>query len=158
MSTWSRLNRGETQIDFVGHRKRWFLFSAVLLAISIASIAVRDLNLGIEFEGGVGIRAPNPAGADVGEIRDALDVVGVPNATIQLIDDGASVSITTEELEGPTADAAVAAVADVTGADRSEISVRAVGASFGAIILRRSLIALGVFLGAVVLFRRRRSN
>ena len=77
MSGWSRLNRGETQVDFVGHRRRWFTISAALLLISIASFAVRGLNLGLEFEGGLGLQAPNPAGAEVSEIRDALVAVGV---------------------------------------------------------------------------------
>ena len=107
MSAWSRLNRGETTIDFVGKRKRWFTISAVLLLLSVASFAVRGLNLGLEFEGGLGIQSPNPAGADVGEIRDALEGVGVDDATIQMLDDGEAVRITTEELDSEILSAAV---------------------------------------------------
>ena len=152
MSTWSRLKRGETEIDFVGLRKRWLIISAVLLTISLASLGLRQLNLGIEFVGGLGMQAPNPAGADVGEIRDALAGVGVDDATIQLIDDGAAVRVTTPDLEIEVENAAVDALAEVTEADRSEISIESVGPSFGALVLRRALTALGVFLGVVVLF------
>lgn len=152
MSAWSRLNRGETTIDFVGRRKRWFTISAVLLLLSLASFAVRGLNLGLEFEGGLGLQSPNPADADVGEVRDALEEVGVNDATIQMLDDGEAVRITTKELDSEILDSAVVAVVEVTGADRTEISIEAVGPTFGALVARRALIALAVFLGVVALF------
>ena len=152
MSAWSKLNRGETNIDFVGLRKRWFTISAVLLVIAIAGFALRGLNLGIEFEGGLGMQAPNPAGASVAEIRSALADVGVDDATIQELDDGASVRITTKELDDETLNAAVDAVAETTGSDRTDISIEAVGPSFGALVAQRALTALAVFLGAVVVF------
>lgn len=152
MSAWSRLNRGETTIDFVGNRKRWFTISAALLLIAISSFAIRGLNLGLEFEGGLGLQAPNPAGAEVAEIRDALEDVGVDDATIQMLDDGEAVRVTTKELDDEILNAAVDAVADVTGADRTEISIEAVGPTFGALVARRALVALAVFLSAVVLF------
>ncbi|HIE21603.1 MAG TPA: protein translocase subunit SecF, partial [Acidimicrobiia bacterium] len=46
MSAWSRLIRGETTIDFVGRRRRWFAVSAVLLLLSVAGLAIRGINLG----------------------------------------------------------------------------------------------------------------
>jgi len=152
VSAWRRLTRGETKIDFVGHRRRWFILSSILIAVSLASFGLRGLSLGIEFEGGLGIQSPNPAGADVGETRDALESAGVRDATIQLLDDGEAVRITTQELSDEALGAAVDAVADVLGADRSDMSVEAVGPSFGALVARRALIALLVFLGAVVVF------
>jgi len=152
MSVLSKLSRGETKIDFVGQRRRWFTISAILLLVSIASFGIRQLNLGIEFEGGLSLQSPNPAGAEVAEIRDALFEVGVDDATIQLVDDGAAVRITTRELDEETLNAAVDAVAEVTGSDRSEISIEAVGPSFGALVAKRAVIALAVFLGVVALF------
>lgn len=152
MSLWGRLSRGETEIDFVGNRKRWFTISAVLLVIALGSLGVRQLNLGIEFVGGLGMQAPNPAGADVSEIRDALEAVGVEDATIQLLDDGDAVRVATPVLDQASENEAAAAFASVTGSDRADISIEAVGPSFGALVARRALIALGVFLGAVALF------
>lgn len=152
MSLYGRLSRGETEIDFVGNRKRWFTISAVLLVIALGSLGVRQLNLGIEFVGGLGMQAPNPAGADVSEIRDALEAVGVEDATIQLLDDGDAVRVATPVLDQASENEAAAAFASVTGSDRADISIEAVGPSFGALVARRALIALGVFLGAVALF------
>ncbi len=152
MTVLGKLNRGETEIDFVGKRRRWFTISAVALVISLGALGILRLNLGIEFVGGLALQAPNPAGADVQEMRTALEDVGVTDATIQLVDDGASVRVTTHELDTAIEDAAVNAIAEVTGATRDTISIDAVGPTFGALVARRALIALGVFLGAVILF------
>ena len=152
MSGWSRLNRGETKVDFVGNRKRWFTISAALLLISLASFGLRQLNLGLEFEGGLGLQTPNSAGADVPAIRAALEDIGIDDATIQLLDDGEAVRITTLELDDQLLNITVDVVAEVTGTDRNDISIESVGPSFGALVARRALIALAVFLGVVVLF------
>lgn len=152
MTALRRLTHGETTIDFVGHRRRWFTISAVALVISLAALGIRQLNLGIEFVGGLGLQSPNPAGADIGEVRSALEDVGIVDATIQFLDDGSAVRMSTHELDPATESAAVDALATVTGSDRGEVSIEAVGPTFGALIARRALVALAVFLGAVVLF------
>src|SRR6478735_9267345 len=56
MSIFRRLYRGETNIDFIGTRKRWYLASAVLLLICILSFVFRGFNYGVEFEGGTQFR------------------------------------------------------------------------------------------------------
>lgn len=152
MTVLRRLNRGEITIDFVGHRRRWFTISAVALLISLAALGIRQLNLGIDFVGGLALHTPNPAGAEIGDVRSALEDVGVTGATIQFLDDGEAVRVTTRELDSASEDAAIDAMARVTGTSRAEISIEAVGPTFGSLIARRALIALGVFLGAVVLF------
>lgn len=152
MSWLGRLNRGEVAIDFVGLRRRWFTISASALLISAVGLGILGLNLGIEFVGGLGIQTPNPALADIGEVRTALETVGIADATVQFLDDGGGVRVTTRELDQATERAAVDAMAEVTDAPQAEISIEAVGPTFGALIARRALVALGVFLGAVVLF------
>src|SRR5262249_10293053 len=43
------------QIDFMGRRNLWFAISGAIVAISIVSLGVKGLNLGIDFKGGVQI-------------------------------------------------------------------------------------------------------
>lgn len=152
MSFYGRLIRGETRVDFVGRRRRWFVISAAILVVSLASLGFRQLNLGIEFVGGVSLQAPNPAGAEVSDIRSSLAAAGVENATIQMLDGGDSARVTTRDLDPEIERAAVEALGSVTSAAHEEISIETVGPSFGALVARRALVALGVFLGAVVLF------
>jgi preprotein translocase subunit SecF len=152
MSTYGRLIRGQTEIDFVGKRRRWWTISAVALAMALIGLGTAQLNLGIEFVGGLGIQSPNPAGVGVGDLRAALESVSITDATVQLLDDGEAIRATTHELDSAAENAAIEAIAEVSGADRSDISIEAVGPSFGELVARRALLALAVFLGAVVVF------
>ena len=152
MSRWSRIRRGETTVDFVGKRRRGFAVSAVLLGLSAASLVIQQLNLGVEVVGGLAMQGPNPARADVAEIRSALEGVGLADATIQLLDDGAAVRVTTRDLDRETEVAAIETLAVVTAAGRAEISIDSVGPTFGALVARRALTALAVFLGATILY------
>jgi preprotein translocase subunit SecF len=153
VSLWQRLNRGETTIDFVGKRRIWFRISLAAIAVTLIALVARGgLNLGIEFEGGVSITGPNPAAASIEDFRGVTNGVGVDDAVIQLIDDGAGFRIQTVALDSATENALLDEIASISGNDRSELSVDAVGPSFGALILRQSLIALVVFLLAVTLF------
>jgi preprotein translocase subunit SecF len=113
---------------------------------------VRQLNLGIEFAGGAEMRADNPAGADVADVRSAMDGAGIDGAVIQMLDDGEAVRVTMGELDEEEANSAAEALSEVTGSDRSDISTQTVGPEFGSLVLRRSLTALAVFIGAVILF------
>jgi preprotein translocase subunit SecF len=144
--------RGETNFDFVGRRGLWLRISAVALMISLLALVVRDLNLGIEFRGGLSIIATNPSAATVEDLREAARRVGISDAVIQLVDDGATVRLQTPALDAELQGDLLDEIASVTGAPRAEISVDAVGPTFGALIFRQSLIALVVFLGAVMLF------
>jgi len=47
-----KLYTGEVSYNFVAQRRRWYVISAILMIVSIASIGVRGMQWGIEFEGG----------------------------------------------------------------------------------------------------------
>lgn len=152
MSVFGRLYRGETTYDFVGARRLFLIISSTLLLISVASLALRGLNLSLDFRGGVAVEAENPAGADVGDIRDALAPLGLAASKIQLLADGGSVRVQTEALDAEAANAFVRAVSDAAGVEVTETSVDEVGPTFGAEITQKAMVALAVFLGAVVVF------
>jgi preprotein translocase subunit SecF len=153
VSLWQRLNRGETTVDFVGKRRIWFRASLAAIAITLIALVARGgLNLGIEFEGGVSVTGPNPAAATIEDFRSVTDEVGVDDAVIQLINDGDGFRVQTIALDPTTEDTLLDGVARVSGNERTDLSIDAVGPSFGALILRQSLIALVVFLLAVTLF------
>ena len=74
-----RLYTGEISYDFIGHRRRWYLFSAALITISVLALLIRGLTLGIEFEGGADFRAPVAVTAQtVDATKAALERSGVP--------------------------------------------------------------------------------
>lgn len=75
--------RNKNDWDFMGKRKIALVVSAVLLLISIASLATRQLELGIDFTGGVLIEVGYPDAAELDQIRSAISAAGYPEATVQ---------------------------------------------------------------------------
>ncbi len=152
MSLWRDISRGETRIDFVGLRRRWFYISAVLLLVSVATVTALGLNLGLEFTGGVQVQTENRSGVTVGELESAMTGLGVVDFRIQEIDEGQSIRIQTGPISSALEDEMVASLAVLVGAPPEDVNRQAVGPTFGALVARRALWALGVFLGAVVIF------
>lgn len=70
-------------IDFMGKRKIALTFSIALLVISIAAIAMRGLNLGIDFTGGYLIEASYDSDADLDAIRSAMAQANFKDAQVQ---------------------------------------------------------------------------
>ncbi len=154
MSLFSRLFRGETSFDFVGHKKIGFTLSTILLVISIVSLVTLKLNLGVDFEGGTVIEVENPADASVTDFRDVLREFGLESATIQLTSGAGAdgVRIETEVIEAAEERLVVAAVAAEAGVEVSDASVTAVGPSFGREVTRSAVRALVIFLVVVAIF------
>ncbi len=154
MSVLARLYRNETSFDFVGRKRIGFTISTILLVLSVGSLLVRGLNLGVDFEGGTVIEVTNESGASVADVRDALRPFDLETATVQLTSGGGDgIRVEAEIIEDPVEEeAVVAAVAAVAGADANDASVTAVGPAFGREITESAVRALVIFLIVVALF------
>lgn len=150
MSGWSRLSRGESQVDFVGRRRIFLGISAVLVAISLLAVALGRLSLGLDFSGGLAVTSPNPAGADLPALREATS--RLVDARIQLVDDGASVLVQAPALDPDAEAELVGSILATTGADRADLSLESVGPTFGALVARQALVALVAFLVVAAVF------
>ncbi|MDQ3822743.1 MAG: protein translocase subunit SecD, partial [Actinomycetota bacterium] len=71
------------QIDYIGLRRYWFGFSAVVLAVCIGAIGLKGLNLGIDFEGGSEISFRTPQPVALADVRTTAQTVGEGGAQIQ---------------------------------------------------------------------------
>lgn len=72
-----------TNINFIGNRNIAMIFSGVLMIISIGSLAVRGLQMGIDFTGGTLIEVGYQKAADLTVLRNTLDTEGYSDATVQ---------------------------------------------------------------------------
>ena len=61
----------EPNINFLGLRKKFLIFSIVAIIISICLLSVKGLNLGIDFKGGTLIEV-STKNTSIGELRDML--------------------------------------------------------------------------------------
>jgi len=64
------------QIDFMGKRRLWFAISGVVIAISIGALAVKGLNLGIDFKGGTQVTFTTPQPTSLSAVRTQTQKYG----------------------------------------------------------------------------------
>jgi preprotein translocase subunit SecF len=87
-------------IDFLGKRKLALIFSSLLVIVSIGSLAVKQLPLGIDFTGGTLVEIGYKQAADLTVLRNALDANGFKNATVQHFGTAKDVLIRLKPQEG----------------------------------------------------------
>lgn len=149
----NRLYRGDVSYNIVGRRKLWYLVSAVLLVLSIATLAVRGLNLGIEFKGGAEFSVPVASATDasVSQARDVVAGTGHTASTVTIVG-GDTVRIQTEALTSEESNAVSAALAESFSVAEAEVKVQLVGPTWGDEVSKNAARALLVFLILVALF------
>ncbi|MGH3058603.1 MAG: protein translocase subunit SecD, partial [Gaiellaceae bacterium] len=143
------------KIDIVGKRRLWFSIATAALVISVAAIAFKGLNLGIDFEGGsqVSFRTPEPVSVD--RVRQEAAEIGLADAVIQGRGDETDggyeqFQIKTETLtEGEQTELTSSLQRDL---DAEAIGVRSVSGSFSEQILRGAILAIVVSLLLIVIY------
>lgn len=145
-----RLYRGEANFDFLRHSRQILIFATALSVLCLGSLLVRNLNLGIEFEGGVVWELP-ANGVSEDAVRDTLAEHGLEAARIQVIG-GSDFRIRAEADALATQAEVTDDLAELVGVDAAEISVTEVGPSWGDEITRSALRALIVFLIVITLY------
>ena len=159
----------EPKFEFMKLRMGAFLLSAILMIASIALVATRGLNFGIDFVGGVVIEVATEGEVDVGRVRSTLgplnlgsfQVQEIRSADIAATEPSNVVMIRTEAPtgEGDEAEAAVQSqvnnILDALRAEFGEIETRrqeAVGPKVSGELLRDGVTALVVALFLMLLY------
>ena len=97
----------KTNIDFLsaGRRKTALALSALLVIISLVSLATRGLEFGIDFTGGILLEVGYPQAADLDQIRNNLAASGFTDAQVQKFgsDNDVLVRLPPQELKDATA-------------------------------------------------------
>jgi preprotein translocase subunit SecF len=157
-SIWYRLYHGETAIDFVGRKNRWFALSGLVILLGLVALFTRGLNFGIDFKGGTAWDVPAP-GASVARARDTLRSHGLAEAKIQIVGGDrvrvqADLKCGTEV--GPkdrkTCDDVTAALAKLGHTTASRVNINTVGPSWGGQITHKAERALVFFFVAITLY------
>lgn len=118
------------EFDFMSKRKLAMMLSLALIIISLAALAIRGLNLGIDFTGGTLIELGYEADADLTEIRNSLASSEIGDAIVQHFGSNKNVLIRVAPTEGQTsADVSDKVVESLKGAELRRVEF--VGPQFG---------------------------
>jgi preprotein translocase subunit SecF len=88
-------------VNFLGMRKISVGIAILLMIASIALIAVKGLNYGLDFTGGVSLVVDYDNPVQVGEVRDALEKGGMEHALVQSLGGTKEVSIRLQPKDDP---------------------------------------------------------
>jgi SecD/SecF fusion protein len=144
----SRLERSRPEL--MRRPRRWLALSAAVLAVAASGIAVRGLDLGVEFTGGRLIEYTTTRPVDPEHARSALADAGFPHAVVQSSGDSA-LSVRTGELSDAQAETVTRTVGTL-GGDTEKVRDELIGPSLGEELRHNALIALGVALAAQLLY------
>ncbi|HWG56083.1 MAG TPA: protein translocase subunit SecD [Gaiellaceae bacterium] len=139
--------------DFVGRRNVWFAIAAAFIAVSLGSIALQGLNLGIDFKGGTQITFSTDDPVGIEQVRSQAATIGQEDA--QIFGRGEELpgeryrefSIRTENL--PQAEQ-TRLTNELERTFETETSVRSVSGSFGRQIAEGAVLAILVSLLLIV--------
>jgi preprotein translocase subunit SecF len=72
----------DTKFDFMGYRKAAAIGSAILVVVSILSLAINSLELGLDFTSGTSVRLSYSESVDIRAVNIALVDAGYDNAVV----------------------------------------------------------------------------
>lgn len=153
------LYSGRRSFDIVGHRRRWFAISAVLLILSVVLLLVKGINPGIEFRGGSEFVVSGTSITDQQPAHDALEQIAPDQeARVSTVGDN-GIRVQTEELTDEETSELRQLLADAYEVDVSEVTASYIGPSWGQSVTSKALRGLIIFLVLVtivmaVYFRR----
>ncbi len=146
-----RLYSGETSFNIVGNAKRWYIISLIFTAISIGTLAISGLHLGIEFKGGSAYTFTSTT-ATVEQARSAVAGSGISGEVIVQKVGNDKIRVQTGSLTPAQSDAVEAALTSTFGVQVSDIDTQIIGPSWGKEITKKALYGLSAFLIVILIF------
>ncbi|HKG44295.1 MAG TPA: protein translocase subunit SecD [Gaiellaceae bacterium] len=143
------------QIDFMRRRFLWLAISGSVVVISIGALAVKGLNLGIDFKGGTQVSFTTPQPETLSSVRTQTTKFG-KEPVVQgrgksfRGDEYKSFQLRLRTLNGPQ----TSALKDAIGSEfqTTKIQIQTVSASFGRQIARGAIIAILFSLLLIILY------
>ncbi|WP_181803172.1 protein translocase subunit SecF [Streptomyces shenzhenensis] len=146
----ARLHRGEISYDFVGKRKIWYGISILITITAIVGLAVRGLNMGIDFQGGAVFTTPKTS-VSVSQAETYATEAAGHDAVVQKLGTG-GLRIQIAGMDTEKSDATKAELAKDMKLDPESINADLVGPSWGDEIANKAWEGLGIFMVLVVIY------
>ncbi|MFE6758875.1 protein translocase subunit SecF [Streptomyces sp. NPDC057684] len=146
----ARLIRGEVGYDFIGKRKIWYGISILITITAIVGLAVRGLNMGIEFEGGAVFTTPKTS-VSAGTAERSAEAASGHDAIVQELGTG-GLRIQVSGVDTAKSDQIKAELAKDLNVPETKINADLVGPSWGETIANKAWTGLIVFMILVVIY------
>ncbi len=147
----ARLYRGEVGYDFIGKRKIWYGISILITITAIVGLAVRGLNMGIEFSGGAVFTTPKTSVSSAEAEHKAEAAAEGHQAVVQKLGNG-GLRIQISELDTEQSVPVQEALAKDLNVPVKDINTQLVGPSWGEEIANKAWMGLGIFMILVVIY------
>jgi len=147
--------------DFLSQRKWAYGISVAFIAIGFIVLLIRGVNYSVEFTGGTLIQVETQQAADIGALRDALQMRGIPNAEIQTFGSDREIVVRARVARAgsdandtqATAEAVAQALDATLGAGRYQIlRTEAVGPKVGGELRQQAVLAILMSFLAVLAY------
>ena len=146
-----RLYRGETSMNVIRARKKWYAVSALFIALSVFALGAQGLRLGIEFEGGSAFVVTTSTGS-IEQAREAVSSAGyTDNVIIQTLGEE-KIRIQTGVLDAGQSNAIQDALAAEFGVSVESIDTQNVGPSWGEEISKKAFQGLIAFSICIMIY------
>ncbi len=146
-----RLYSGETSFNIVGNARRWYIISLIFTALSIGTLAISGLHLGIEFKGGSAYTFTSTT-ATVEQARSAVAGSGISGEVIVQKVGNDKIRVQTGSLGPAQSDAVEAALTSTFGVQVADIDTQIIGPSWGKEITKKALYGLSAFMIVILIF------
>ncbi|MFR9727317.1 protein translocase subunit SecF [Streptomyces sp. MS19] len=147
----ARLYRGEVGVDFVGHRKVWYLVSVAITVLAFGALLLRGLTMGVEFEGGAVFTTP-PTSVSEEEARTVAEETAGHEALVQTLGDDGAMRIQVSGLDTDQSNATREALAERLDIPVDDLNAEVIGPSWGDQIANKAWQGLGIFMVLVVIY------
>ncbi|GAA1089364.1 protein translocase subunit SecF [Tsukamurella spumae] len=162
-SFFSKLYTGTGAFDIVGHRRKYYFVTGLIIVVAILGILIPGFKFSIDFEGGTQVSFPvGNAQVDTAKVRETVrSATGVEPSAVQTAGTGAAATyqVSLSELDNDQITKAREALFEAfrpPGRDGSpspnSISFSGVSSTWGDQITQRGLLALVVFLVIVTIY------
>jgi preprotein translocase subunit SecF len=147
----SRLHHGEIGYDFIKNRRIWYGVSILITIVAVLGLAVRGLNMGIEFQGGAVFTTPKHMSTSVAQAESYAHDASGNEAIVQKLGDG-SLRIQIAGIETGKSDQIKETLAKDLKVDPEHINADLVGPSWGEQIANKAWQGLAIFMVLVVIY------
>lgn len=140
------------QFDFMGKRRLAFIFSGLMLLVSIGALVVQQLNLGLDFTGGTLVEVRYASAPALDMVRQVLEDAGFRDVSVQTFGTANDVLVRLQQAFDPGVGDQVVATLSQSGDSVKLVRAEFVGAQVGDQLRDQSGLGMLVALGVVMLY------